>query len=334
MVGIKDIAKHAGTSAAAVSRALNDSGYVSKDVRARIEAAVKELNYQPNAGARTLRSGRSNLIGVLLPSLEVEFFARLAHRIEQHLFTEGYQALICSTAEDQSRETAYLRTLGAKQIDGLLVASIGGSAEVDALAAAKVPIVAIDRHADASSILTIGSNHKMGGRLAAEHVISLGHRQVAVLGAPSHSEPIQLRAQGMVEAFETAGLPRPSLILGETHSVRYCEEMAFDLLSAQARPTAILATSDIAAVAAMRAAKRQGLELPADLSVTGFDDNPMARCVWPDLTTIRQPVDAIARLAVDQLLLRIRGKAISKESEILLDVDLIERHSTGPLQEI
>lgn len=334
MVGIKDIAKHAGTSAAAVSRALNDSGYVSKEVRARIEAAVKELNYQPNAGARTLRSGRSNLIGVLLPSLEVEFFARLAHRIEQYLFAEGYQALICSTAEDQSRETTYLRTLGAKQIDGLLVASIGGSAEADALAATKVPMVAIDRHADASSILTIGSDHKMGGRLAAEHILSLGHRRVAVLGAPSHSEPVQLRVQGMVQAFEAAGVSPPSVILGETHNVRSCEEMAYTLLSADDRPTAILATSDIAAVASMRAAKRHGLDLPADLSVTGFDDNPMARCVWPDLTTIRQPVDEIARLAVDQLLLRVRGKEVGEESEILLDVNLIERHSTAPLQQL
>lgn len=89
-----------------MSRALNDSGYVSKEVRARIEQAVKDLNYQPNAGARTLRSGRSQLIGVMLPSLEVEFFARLAQRIEQYLFAEGYQALICSTAEDPVREKA------------------------------------------------------------------------------------------------------------------------------------------------------------------------------------------------------------------------------------
>lgn len=235
------------------------------------------------------------------------------------------------------REKAYLRTFAAKQIDGLLVAAIGGAQGGDALKGIKVPMVAIDRHADAISTLTIGSDHKMGGRLAAEHIITLGHRNVVVLGAPSHSEPVQLRAQGMIDAFDAAGFAPPHTILGETHNVQSCEEMAYDVLSKTDRPTAILATSDIAAVAAMRAAKRAGLELPDDLSVTGFDDNPMARCVWPDLTTIRQPVDDIARQAVDQLLARIGAPKNATPSEaqaITLDVTLIERHSTTPLKQL
>ncbi|WP_406737114.1 LacI family DNA-binding transcriptional regulator [Thioclava sp. GXIMD4215] len=333
MVSIKDIARQAGTSVSTVSRALNHSGYVSQEVRARVEQAARALNYQPNAGARTLRSGRSNLIGVMLPSLEVEFFARLAHRIEQCLFQQGYQALICSTAEDPAREKAYVDTFAAKQVDGLLVAAIGAGPEgLQALADTGIPIVAIDRHAQGAPVLTIGSDHKMGGGLAARHLLALGHREVVILGAPSHSEPIRLRAQGMIEAFEAEGLAPPALVLGETHNVRSCEALAFGLLSQAARPSAILATSDIAAVAAMRAAKRLGLELPEDLSVTGFDDNPMARCVWPDLTTIRQPVDEIARQSVDNLLARIKAVDHGGAEEITLDVTLIERHSTAPLR--
>lgn len=331
MASIRDIAKRAGTSVSAVSRAMNNTGYVSDTLRARIEAAVKELNYHPNAGARALRSGRSGLVGVLAPTLDVAFFAHLAQRIERRLFSEGYQAVICSTSEDVEHEAAYLRMLASKQVDGLLVAAVGGDGTgFRALSESGAPIVAIDRVLEGIDATFVGADHVAGGRMAADHVLSLGHRAIGVVGAPAHSAPVRLRAQGMRARLAEAGLDAPRQALGPIHSVDACEGLAETLLRGPDAPGAILATSDLAAIGVMRAARRLGLRLPQDLSVTGFDDIPAAQYVWPELTTIAQPVDALAERSVDLLIKKIKTRDASRQDDIILPVRLIPRGSTAP----
>lgn len=330
MAGIRDIAKKAGTSVSAVSRALNNTGYVSQELRKRVEAAARELDYQPHAGARSLRSGRSRLIGVLLPSLEVDFFARLAHRVEQRLFAAGYQALICSTAESRKHEAAYLRTLASNQIDGLMIAAVGGGGDtLGAMPGWNIPIVAVDRHLTDVAASSVGADHRKGGVLAAQHILDLGHRRVSVVGAPEHSEPIQLRGLGIVDAFASHGLDRPQAVFGVEHNVDACEALAIDALSTSPRPTAVLATTDVAAIGTMRAARRIGLSLPDELSVIGFDDLPAARFVWPELTTIRQPIDEIAKQAVEILVTRLKGDENGTPRDVRLPVELVVRGSTA-----
>ncbi len=146
MATIRDIAKRTGASIATVSRVVNGSGYVSAATRARIEAAVIELQYRPNAGARMMRSGESRVVGVLVPALDVHFFGILAHTVEQALFAQGYQAMICSTAESPAHEASYVAAMLAQQVDGVILAAVqSDGAAVARLTAAGVPIVAVDR---------------------------------------------------------------------------------------------------------------------------------------------------------------------------------------------
>ncbi|WP_106420382.1 LacI family DNA-binding transcriptional regulator [Salinicola tamaricis] len=325
MTTIRDIARHSGTSISSVSRVVNDSGYVGTATRAKIEAAIKALGYKPHAGARSLRSGRSRLIGMLVPTLEVDFFARLADRIERRLFDAGMQLLISSTAEAVERETACVATLLAQQIDGAIVASInGGGAHFDRLQRA-VPVVALDRPLIGDNVCLVRSDHASGGHQAARHLLDLGHRRIAIIGAPSYSAPVTQRVAGALQAFEEAAIAAPRVVLGEHHDLAACQTLAVACLTACERPTALLATSDIAAIGAIRAARELGLTVPDDISVIGFDDIPAAAYVTPALTTLAQPIDALAEAVVA----RVLGD-MPAVGETVLPVTLVERDTTAP----
>ncbi len=331
MATIKDIARQAGAGVSTVSRVVNNSGYVAEATRERIEKAISELGYRPNAGARMMRSGRSNLIGILVPSIKVDFFARLAHRLEQALFAQGYQSMICSTAEDPLHEAKYVDMLLAQQVDGVLIASVDGEGEVFAkLQDAGIPILALDRQLDKIGAKSVRADHYLGGLIAAQHLITLGHELISVVGAPKQSEPVILRAAGAAAACKTAGLSAPRTVLGTEHSVQGCAALGHEVLSCTPRATAIVATSDVAAIGILHAARVLGIEIPRDLSLTGFDDTPMASYVFPSLTTVAQPIDQIANEAITGLLRMIRTPEKGKTAEdVVLPVTLNVRQSTA-----
>lgn len=331
MATIKDIAHRSGAGISTVSRVVNNSGYVSGATRERVEKAIADLEYRPNASARMMRSGRSNLIGILLPSIKVDFFARLAHRLEQALFALGYQTLICSTAEDLKHEIEYVSMLMAQQVDGVLVVSVGGNGDAfSKLKEAGIPILALDRQLDGLGTKSVRADHFSGGQLAAQHLIDLGHKVISVVGAPEHSEPVQLRAAGAADACRHSGLATPQTILGTDHSVQGCAALARQALDCTPRPSAIVATSDISAIGILHAARVLGISIPQDLSVTGFDDTPMASYVFPALTTVAQPIDRIAQEAMTALLGMIQKADTADQAGVILPVTLIVRQSTAP----
>lgn len=331
MASIKDIARLSGAAISTVSRVINNSGYVSEATRERVEKAIAELDYRPNAGARTMRSGRSNLIGLLVPSIKVDFFARLSHRLEKRLFALGYQTLICSTAEDSQHEAEYLSMLLAQQVDGVLAASVGGDEAAFAkLTDAGVPNVAIDRSLDGPKAVSVRADHFAGGQMAAEHLIELGHRKIAIVGAPGHSQSVRARVAGALAACKARGLDEPVVRLGSDHTVQSCAAQAREVFVGGARPTGIVGTSDIAAIGAMHAARALGLEIPRHLSVVGFDDTPLASYVFPALTTIAQPIDQIADAAIAALMGMIGKGGAVPDRDVVLPVALRQRESSGP----
>lgn len=326
MTKIRDIAKRAGASIATVSRVVNGSGYVSAEMRARIESAIAELGYTPNAGARMMRSGNSRMVGVLLPALDVHFFGILAHVVEQALFRQGYHAMICSTAESPEHEAAYVAALLGQQVDGVILASVTSEgAAVERLRAADIPIVAVDRALPGLPAIT--ADHHQGGRLMARHLLDLGHREIGVIGAPGHSAPVQQRVAGITAELGAAGLAPTAIRLGPEHGFDACRSLADDLLS-DCRPTALVGTSDMAAIAALHAAAARGLAVPGDLSVMGFDDLPAARYTLPQLTTVAQPIRAIGAAATARLLALMRGTTPPPPPDLPLTV--IERGTTAP----
>ncbi|MES2432193.1 MAG: LacI family DNA-binding transcriptional regulator [Pseudomonadota bacterium] len=330
MTSIRDIAKRAGASVTTVSRVINDSGYVSAATRARVQLAIAELDFTPNANARRMRSGNSLMVGVVLPALDVPFFGILAHVIEQELFRRGLQALICCTNESPDQEARYISTLLAQQVDGVLAASVlEDSTQYQRLVDAGVPIVAIDRTLQGLAMISVAADHRIGGRMMAEHLLSLGHRHFAVIGAPQHSPPVQARVRGAVERLAEAGL-EAQVVLGSTHDFDACRALAVGILrpgSMVKRPTAVIGTTDIAAIGAVHAALGLGLSVPNDVSVIGFDDLPESRYVLPALTTVAQPLRQIGVQAVAQLVARIAGELAPLAD---LPLRLVVRDTTAP----
>ncbi|NBZ86347.1 LacI family DNA-binding transcriptional regulator [Stagnihabitans tardus] len=323
MASIKDIARRSGTSPATVSRVINGSGYVSEASRARVQEAIAELGFLPNAGARRLRSGESRMVGVLLPALDVPFFAILAHVIEQALFQAGYQALICCTDESAAAEERYISTLLSQGVDGVIAASVLADGDQYGRLAG-VPVVALDRDLPGLAAVKVGADHHAGGRLMAGHLLDQGHSRIAVIGAPAHSAPIQARLAGALERLAEAGHSPVAVALGPVHDFDACRALAEDVL--ETSPTALIGTTDIAAIGAIHAAIGRGLRVPADLAVIGFDDLPAAAYVLPALTTISQPLREIAAAATAQLIGLMTGAPLPPPAPFALR--LVRRETT------
>lgn len=332
---IRHIAKLAGTSVSSVSRVLNNSGYASPELRERVEAAIRTLNYTPSKGARMLRGAPSRMIGLMLPSIDVPFFGILAHTIEQELFQRGYQTLICSTAENMEHEVRYISMLLSQRVDGVIVASAFGSIEhFEVLRDAQIPIVAIDRELNGIAADAIMADHEAGGRLMARHLIGLGHRSIAIVGAPSHSQPVQLRLQGITAEMAEGGISPAAVTMADEHSFAAAYRLASDVLASRPDITAIIGTSDISAIAVIHAIQDRGFSVPHDYSVIGFDDLPETAYVFPRLTTVAQPIREVGQRATQRLEALINDHRMGHEpapgAVVRVPVTLIERDSTGP----
>lgn len=331
---IRHIAKLAGTSVSSVSRVLNNSGYASPELRERVEAAIRTLNYTPSKDARMLRGAPSRMIGLMLPSIDVPFFGILAHAIEQELFHRDYQTLICSTAENMEHEARYISMLLSQRVDGVIVASAFGSIEhFEALRDANIPIVAIDRELNGIADDAIMADHEEGGRLMARHLIGLGHRLIAIVGAPSHSQPVQLRLRGITAEMALSGITPTAVTMAEEHSFAAAYHLGREILTSEPDITAIIGTSDISAIAVIHAIQDRGFSVPRDYSVIGFDDLPETAYVFPRLTTVAQPIREVGQLAAQRLEILIgdhqAGKKPIPSAVTRVPVTLIERDSTG-----
>lgn len=334
---IRHIAKLAGTSVSSVSRVLNNSGYASPELRERVETAIRTLNYTPSKGARMLRGAPSRMIGLMLPSIDVPFFGILAHAIEQELFQRGYQTLICSTAENIEHEARYISMLLSQRVDGVIVASAFGSTEhFEALREAHIPIVAIDRELPGIAGEAVMADHEEGGRLMARHLIELGHRAIGIVGAPAHSQPVQLRLRGIKEEMAERGIAPAAVVMAEEHSFAAAYPLAKQLVASRPEMTGIIGTTDMSAIATIHAVQDHGFSVPRDYSVIGFDDLPEAAYVFPRLTTIAQPIRGVGEQAVRRLEALIDEDQVDGEprmdSLIKVSVTLIRRDSTGPVR--
>jgi LacI family transcriptional regulator len=310
MSTMKRVAERAGVSIATVSRVVNKSGFVAPSLQKVVIEAMEALRYQPSAVARGLRTRETRSIGVLVPQLSQPFFSSLAYAIERTLFSHGYRAFLCSAEEDAAEESAYIDMLLSQRVDGLVL--------VDR----DLPMLKIDR---------VLSDNFMGAYGLARHLIDLGHRRIGIISAPQHSGSISRRVAGINRAFQEAEIqPEQDLFVeGALEQFELGFSVAQQFLQSSRPPTAVMALNDVIAVGALHAAWKAGLSLPRDLSVTGFDDIPLARYTMPELTTAAQPVFEMGRKAALRLLLRIQ-KPDLKVRRTLLPTSLVIRGSTAP----
>lgn len=324
---IQDVAKAAGVSLGTVSRVLNDAPNVSPAMRAKVLEAIERLDYQPRSAARSLASGSSRSVALILPNLANPFFAAVAAGIEEVTDASGYVVIVCSASATAERERRYLKILAARQVDGLLV--VGSNfepAELDRLTGG-TPVIQLDREKRSPDAIVVKLDHRLGGYLATEHLLGLGHRDVAFIGDREDNDPSRARYWGYQDALSEHGIDEqgPLIARGEL-SIAGGMSAARDLLARRVPFTAVFAMNDLMAVGAMVALREAGLRIADDVSVVGFDDIELAACTSPGLTTIRQPAHELGRRAAETLLARIQQQPY--HTRVILDPELIIREST------
>jgi len=293
MANIKHVAELARVSVATVSRVINGSGYVSPELRERVLNAMRELNYQPNAPARSLRRQETRTVGVLVPQLDHPFFSALSFAIEKTLSTNDYYTFMCSAEENQEQENRYIHMMLRQRVDGIILVPTTYSRESFELALEQnIPIVIADRDLPDLRVNRVLADNFQGGYLGTCHLLKLGHYRIGLVGSPLHSEPIGKRIRGALQAFSDFGIDHDSdlVITGDLRQFEMGYTGAKQMLQHRPRPTAIFALTDVMAIGAIHAAFELGLTLPDDLSVVGFDNIPLASYVIPALTTVAQPI--------------------------------------------
>jgi LacI family transcriptional regulator len=330
---ISDIARMADVSTTTVSHVLNHTRPVSKALRARVVAAIQELDYKPNAMARGLRMQNSKTLGLIIPDNSNPFFSEIALGAEDCAFRHGYSIVLCNSRHDLARELTYITQLTSYPVDGLVLCAVSVSTEhINESADLAGPMTIIDRklqNVDADVIL---ADHQQGARLAVGHLVELGHRRIAIITGPLDLAPAKDRLDGYRSVLHQAEIPiYDEYIVEGDFQVGSGREMAGRLLTLEHPPTAIFASNDMMAIGALHTAKKLGVHVPEDLSLVGFDNIFLSSLVDPALTSVAQPAYRLGELAVEKLISRITGEETATYSEICLPTELVVRSSTQRL---
>jgi len=332
MITISDVARHAGVSTMTVSRVINRSGYTSAPTRLRVERAVAHLGYVPNALARQLRSKRSKTLALLITDITNPFFTSVARGAEDVAGDHGFGLLFCNTDESEEKEIEYVSMLIQRQVDGvLLVPASLSSRSMGLLRARAVPVVVVDRRVRAAGVDVVRGDSEGGAYQLIRHLLSLGHRRIAVLaGARSVSTTLD-RVAGYRRAFVEAGLkPDRDLVRYGGYHAAEGYEMAMGVLAMRRPPSAIFAVNNFIAAGALAAARTMGRRVPDDLSIVAFDDLPTNWLADPFLTVAAQPAYELGQRAAELLLERLEGDGKRRARSIVLPTEVIVRRSSGP----
>ncbi|WP_353827701.1 LacI family DNA-binding transcriptional regulator [Agromyces sp. SYSU T0242] len=320
-----DVARHAGVSVAVVSYVVNDGPRtVAEETRRRVLESIRELGYRPNAMARALKRGRSELIGLVVSDTTNPFFAEYGHAIEEAASERGLSVIFSNSALAQSQERDLVQKLVSRQVDGLLLASTQDEPELGPALDGEVPVVLLDRASAMPGLVTIGTDFRAASARAVEHLIEHGHHRIGMVSGYTGGRTTSDREAGWADALRSAGLERGPLV-----REAYGRDGGYDagrrILREPEPPTAIFASSDLLAIGLVRAAHEAGVDIPSQLAVISFDGSAESQYSWPPLTTMRQPVRQMARAAVDAL----AGRPAEHHGHEVFESELIIRVSCG-----
>lgn len=315
VVTIKDVAEKAHVSVYTVSRVLNKRGYISQETYNKVNAAIEELNYSPNQLARSLFRQKTNIIGLIIPDVSHPFFAELTKQIEKYLYQRNFKMLLCNTVGESHRERDYIHMLRQNKVDGIIIGS--HTLELEEYEKLDLPIVSLDMDLG-SNIPSVGSDHTMGGSLAAEELIRCGcQRVVQVMGDKRVRTPSHMRHYAFLEKLEANNVHCETIELreGEFDPDNYSDVIK-ETLRKYPDLDGFFAV-DLIAANFIKIASEHGQCIPEQIKVVGYDGINIAKLYNPQISTIIQPINAIAKTAVEKLDNLINKKPVSNFKEVL-----------------
>jgi DNA-binding LacI/PurR family transcriptional regulator len=327
---IRTVAALAKVSIATVSRTINGSPAVSDRLTKRVWQAIEQLNYFPNTHARSLVSGRSRILGIIVENITNPFFPELIQNFEEVAVAHGYEILVSSSNSDPAVLTNCVRRMLERKVEGVAVLTFGEEEPVlDQLTHRDIPMVLAEFKLDDPKTSTILLDYTTGVRAAVNHLMDLGHRKIGFLAGPHKLHSAITRENDYRTAVSEAGLElEPAWVIECDHTLRGGVAGFEKLRALPSQPTAVLCSNDMTAIGVLRAAYMGGLRVPQDLSVVGLDDIDFAEFTLPPLTTIRLSRADLARAAFDALRAQTDG-SLKVQREFLVSTSLVVRGSTG-----
>jgi DNA-binding LacI/PurR family transcriptional regulator len=327
---IHDIAKLAKVSKSTVSNVIRGARGIAPKTKDRVQAAIETLGYRPNVLARQLVQQKTNVLGMVIGDLSNPFFSEMAKRIEIHASNRGYRTMFCNTQIDEHLELAGLRSLLDYRVAGIIFLAYAGDAEsAELIVESGVPAVFVTCSADWGDVVSV--DDEKGARLATEHLIQLGHRRIAYVADPTVEDAAdEARQAGYGKAIEKAGLEK-AVFHWLGHDGKALKEAPIeDVLLGEDRFTAIFSSNDLGAIELLECADQLGIRVPTDLSIVGYDDVMLAGLRRINLTTVAQPKEMMAQLAVNTVVARIEGELPGGNLRQIVECQLVVRGSTAP----
>jgi DNA-binding LacI/PurR family transcriptional regulator len=326
---IQEVARRASVSTATVSRTINNPSLVDPKTAKRVWKAIEELRYFPNTQARSLVSGRSRIIGLIVSDITNPFFPELIKGFEDVAIHNGYEVLISSTNYDSARMALCVRRMLERKVEGVaIMTSEMDKHLVDQLAHRNVPMVFLDVGPPGEGISNVVVDYAMGVNEAVSHLLSLGHRRIGFICGPLGLKSAQIRRTAFLRSLSQHGIDDADRLLEEAdHTVDGGLEAMTRMLESKRAPTAVLASNDLTAIGMMRAVRRAGLAVPRDISIVGFDDIRLAEFTEPPLTTVRLSRQELAEHAFAALLSDLTDQPQPRR-EYTVETHLVIREST------
>ncbi len=328
---IREIARRAKVSTATVSRAINRIPTVDPQLAKRVWKVVDELGYYPNTQARALVSGKSRIFGLVVSEITNPFFPEIVQTFENLAVQHNYEILLTSTVHDPKRMESSVRRMIERRVDGVAILTFGMEESLlEHLRFRNVPLVFVDVGPDIPGVSNIRINYQNGIRQAVQHLAALRHTRIAFVTGPLHLKSALARREAFKVSMEEIGLDvAPEQIVVGDHTMEGGMR-ALDLITGARRPTAVLCSNDMTAIGLMREAYDQGLNVPRDLSVVGFDDIRLAQFMIPPLTTVQMSQTELAQIAFNALMNDVERESPAQgKSEYELNTHLVLRRSTA-----
>lgn len=332
MTNIQDVAKLAGVSISTVSRVFNGTARVNPEISARVQAAAKQLRYQPNKAAQSLRAKKSTILGLLITDIQNPFFTTLIRGIEDVAHSNGYSVILCNSDEDPQKERQYIEVLCAERVAGAIIVPTRETPPgLDLFKERDITIVAVDRRIRDRNIDVVLVDNIRGAYEATTHLIENGYHRIGIITGPRTTTTGKERLEGYRRALQDAGIPHDSVLeCYGSFKEESGTQCVHELLNRDSTVDALFVTNNLMTLGALEALHQRHLRIPDDIAIVSFDEMPWAALSSISLTTVTQPVYELGSTAALRLFQRLHNPTAITRQEIILTPTLRIRGSSRP----